>query len=285
MLPKIIFTLVLIATISTMPAFADSTSIEVDGVMKVNHALKYDATGINLESVTADLDSISLIFEVSVVECTAHSYENNLCVPIYDMTVGFDRNIFDAKIGGEDDEFFIIANAEEVAFEEEKNDTSRTLSFSLPPGTEEFEIFGTILFDESFLLKLEEIKEAEALAEAEERKYFYEVLQPQMDAAAERINERIQAEQKEKAAKEAAAKAEEARIALLMESCGDGTVYVDGECVNEGLVGPQPEPVDSGPLINSIFAAMGIGLAVMIILWGIGRSRHKKSSVIESSDS
>ena len=42
---------------------------------------------------------------------------------------------------------------------------------------------------------------------------------------------------------------------------------------------------DSGPLINSIFAAMGIGLAVMIILWGIGRSRHKKSSVVESDDS
>ena len=279
MLPKIIFTLVLIATISTMPAFADSTSIEVDGVMKVNHALKYDATGINLESVTADLDSISLIFEVSVVECTAHSYENNLCVPIYDMTVGFDRNIFDAKIGGEDDEFFIIANAEEVAFEEEKNDTSRTLSFSLPPGTEEFEIFGTILFDESFLLKLEEIKDAEALAEAEERKYFYEVLQPQMDAAAERINERIQAEQAEKAAKEAAER-EAVRLSLLMESCGEGTIFVDGECVV-----PVEESVDSGPLINSIFAAMGIGLAVMIILWGIGRSRHKKSSVIEASDS
>ena len=281
MLPKIIFTFVLIATISTMPAFADSTSIEVDGVMKVNHALRYDATGINLESVTADLDSISLIFEVLVLECTVHAIENDICDPTYDMTVGFDRNIFDAKIGGEDDEFFIIANAEEITFEEEKNDTTRTLSFSLSPGTEEFEIFGTILFDESFLLKLEEIEEAKALEEAEERRYFYEVLQPELDAAAERINERIQAEQ----AAEKAARAEEARIALLMESCGDGTVYVDGECVNEGLVGPQPEPVDSGPLINSIFAAMGIGLAVMIILWGIGRSRHKKSSVIESSDS
>jgi len=281
MLPKIIFTFVLIATISTMPAFADSTSIEVDGVMKVNHALTYDATGINLESVTADLDSISLIFEVLVLECTVHAIENDICDPTYDMTVGFDRNIFDAKIGGEDDEFFIIANAEEIAFEEEKSDISRILSFSLPPGTEEFEIFGTILFDESFLLKLEEIEEAKALEEAEERRYFYEVLQPELDAAAERINERIQAEQ----AAEKAARAEEARIALLMESCGDGTVYVDGECVNEGLVGPQPEPVDSGPLINSIFAAMGIGLAVMIILWGIGRSRHKKSSVIESSDS
>ena len=281
MIPKIIFTLVLIATISTMPAFAASSSIEVGGLMKVNHALNYDTTGINLKSVTADLDSISLIFEVSVLECSAHSIENARCDPIYDMTVAFDRTIFDAKIAGEDDEFFIIADAEEITFEEEKNDTTRTLSFSLSPGTEEFEIFGTILFDESFLLKLEEMEKAKALKEEEERKYFYEVLQPELDAAAERINERIQAEQAEKAAKEA----EAARIALLMEACGDGTIYVDGECVNEGLVGPQPEPVDSGPLINSIFAAMGIGLAVMIILWGIGRSRHKKLSVSELDNS
>tara|TARA_B100000929_G_scaffold289319_1_gene279696 strand:+ start:1131 stop:1976 length:846 start_codon:yes stop_codon:yes gene_type:complete len=281
MIPKIIFTMVLIATISTMPAFAASSSIEVGGLMKVNHALNYDTTGINLKSVTADLDSISLIFEVSVLECSAHSIENDLCDPIYDMTVAFDRTIFDAKIAGEDDEFFIIADAEEITFEEEKNDTTRTLSFSLSPGTEEFEIFGTILFDESFLLKLEEMEKAKALKEEEERKYFYEVLQPELDAAAERINERIQAEQAEKAAKEA----EAARIALLMEACGDGTIYVDGECVNEGLVGPQPEPVDSGPLINSIFAAMGIGLAVMIILWGIGRSRHKKLSVSELDNS
>jgi len=47
----------------------------------------------------------------------------------------------------------------------------------------------------------------------------------------------------------------------------------------------EEELPDSGPLINSIFAAMGIGLAVMIILWGIGRSRHKKSSVTELADS
>ena len=35
----------------------------------------------------------------------------------------------------------------------------------------------------------------------------------------------------------------------------------------------EEESIDSGPLINSIFAAMGVGLAVMIILWGIGKKR------------
>ena len=107
-------------------------------------------------------------------------------------------------------------------------------------------------------------------------KEFYKLVE-EMEANVERINERI--------AEELAAEAEQARITALAEACGEGTIFLDGECVNQGLIGPQPESIESGPLINSIFAAMGIGLAVMIILWGIFRSRHKKSSVIESSDS
>ena len=79
-------------------------------------------------------------------------------------------------------------------FAEEKVDNSRTLSFSIPQGTEEFEIFGTILFEESFLLKLEEIEQAQALQEEEERKYFYEVLQPQLEESAKKFNDAIAAE-------------------------------------------------------------------------------------------
>ena len=124
------------------------------------------------------------------------------------------------------------------------------------------------------------MEKAAALKEDEIRKEFYASI-AEMDAAAQRINDKMAAE---KEAIDAAAE-EEARIAALMATCGNGTVYVDGECVNEGLIGPQPEPVDSGSLINSVFAAMGIGLAVMIIVWGIFRSRHKKSSVVELDDS
>ena len=106
---------------------------------------------------------------------------------------------------------------------------------------------------------------------------------PQLEANVAKINERMAEEKAEKVAEELA-KQEEARLLALMATCGEGTVYQDGECVNQGLVGPQPEPVDSGPLINSIFAAMGIGLAVMLILWAIGRGRHKERS-IEVDDS
>ena len=270
MIPKTVLALTLIAVISITPAFAETMAVEVEGVMKVNHAVSYTSTGIEIESISADLESIALIFQVLVSESESEG----------DISVTFDRKVFDANIAGEDDEFFIIADGEEITFTEEKDDASRTLSFSIPQGTEEFEIFGTILFNESFLLKLEELEKAQALKEAEERKEFYASIAA-MDEAAQRINDKIAAE---KAEAEAAAE-EESRTAALMAACGDGTVYVDGECVNEGLLGPQSEPVDSGSLINSVFAAMGIGLAVMIIVWGIFRSRHKKSSVVELDDS
>ena len=272
MLGKIILTLAIITMISVSPAFAEKLAIEVNGVMKINNGASYTASGIDIEHASADLESISLIFQVSVTELEG------------DITIKFDRGIFDAKIAGEDDEFFIIADGEEITFVEEKDDNSRILSFSIPQGTEEFEIFGTSLFNESFLLQLEEAAKAKALADAESKKHFYEVLVPQMEENVKRINDEIAAEQAEKEAAAAAAK-EASRITALMDACGDGTVYVDGECVNESLTGPQPEPVDSGPLINSIFAAMGIGLAVMIILWGIGRSRHKERSTVESDNS
>ena len=273
MITKIVLTLALVTMISVSPAFAASISVEVDGTMKLNNAISYTSSGIDLEHVSADLESISMIFQVSVSDSVEEG----------DLTVTFSRDLFDAKIADVDDEFFIIADGEEIKFEEEKDDESRTLSFSIPQGTEEFEIFGTILFDESFLLQLEAVKEAKAQADYEEKKHFYEVVIPQMEASVERINERIAEEKAEEAAEELA-KQEEARLLALMATCGEGTVYQDGECVNEGLVGPQPEPVDSGPLINSIFAAMGIGLAVMLILWAIGRGRHKERS-IEVDDS
>ena len=71
------------------------------------------------------------------------------------------------------------------------------------------------------------------------------------------------------------AEEEDSRLAFLMNSCGEGTVYTS----DHGCIAIEEETVDSGPLINAIFSAMGIGLAVMIILWGIGKKRgHKKLS-------
>ena len=224
---KIFILFALIATISTAPAFAELDSILIKGLdTKVNYHLQYTSDGMTVDSVVADLDFISLIFDVSVTEA------------IGAMSITLDRHVFDAKIGSEDDEFFILADGEEVQFTEEKNDKSRTLSFIIPQGSEEVEIIGTILFGNSFLLAMEQ---AEAQAEA--------------------------------AAQAEAETQEEDRLAQLMDACGEGTVFEDGACVLEVI---EKESVNPTPLLYGIFSAMGIGLAVTLILWGIGKRSHKK---------
>ena len=266
MMVKILLTLVLIATITITPAFAESIPIKITKMNTLlHHNIPYTGDGVEIQNVTADLDFISLIFGVTVESPGK-------------ISITLDRSIFDAVIDGEDDEFFVLADGEEIQFDEEKTDMSRTLSFSVPEGTEEIEVIGTKLFGESFLEKLEESaqKAEEELAANKEaaEKALGQAMADLIEREAQKTQEEYEARMAAKAAEE------EAKLAALAEACTEGTIFVDGECVVE----PE-ESIDSGPLINSIFAAMGIGLAVMIIVWGIFRSRHKKSSVIESSDS
>ena len=266
MLPKILFTLLIICTISITPAFAETLDLKASG-LNIHYAISYDSTGVLLNSVSPDLDFISLIFEVSVLESTN------------DVSITFPRDIFDAKIGDDDDEFYVLADGEEIGFEEEKDAGSRTLHFSIPVGTEELEVVGTILLGASYLQDLA-AQAAEDIAKKE----------AEQDAVAAAMYEQVKKAAAETAARQAAleeaeAKAEveayDARQAFLEASCAEGTTYT----ADEGCIVVEEELPDSGPLIYSIFAAMGIGLAVMIILWGIGRSRHKKSSVTELDDS
>jgi len=238
---KILSVFAVVAILTTAPAFAELDSIEIKGLnTKVNYQLQYTSEGMDVSSVIADLDFVSLIFTVSVSESTGT------------MSITLDRHVFDAKIGEDDDEFFILADGEEVQFDEEKNDISRTLSFSVPQGSEEVEIIGTILFGNSFLLKSQEAQaqaEAEAQAEAQ--------AQAEAEAQAEAVSE---AE-------------EESRLAQLMDVCGEGTIFENGECVLEVI---EKESVNPTPLLYGIFGAMGIALAVVLILWGIGKRSHKK---------
>ena len=263
MMVKILLTLVLIATISITPAFAESIPIKITKMNTLlHHNIPYTGDGVEIQNVTADLDFISLIFGVTVESPGK-------------ISITLDRSIFDAVIDGEDDEFFVLADGEEIQFDEEKTDMSRTLSFSVPEGTEEIEVIGTKLFGESFLEKLEESAQKAEDELAAQKEAADKALGQAMADLIEREAQKTQQEYEARMAAE-----EEARLVALADACAEGTTFVDGACVAE-----SEESIDSGSLINSIFAAMGIGLAVMIIVWGIFRSRHKKSSVIESSDS
>ena len=125
-----------------------------------------------------------------------------------------------------------------------RDSSYRNIVFTIDPGTEEIEIVGSQIAGVSYLIEKEE-SDMQAAIEAEEQAIAY-------------------------------AEAEEAEIiSILEESCGEGTILKDGVCVLENPP-VQSTPINPTPLIYGIFGAMGIGLAVVLILWGIGKRSNKE---------
>ena len=265
MKPKIAYITVLFFSLVIPPAFADTVSTEIDDT---SYDIDYNANNVVLKSVTADLDFISLIFETEVSGSEG------------DISITFQRDFFDAKLGYSDDDFFILSDGDEIEFEEVKTDEYRTLSFSLSAGTEEIEIIGTILANNSFLIEQEQ-QDAEAAAQAQvdadAKAQAEAAAQAQAEAAAQ-----AEAEAAAKAQAEADAKnAEEEKIENMMNTCGDGTVYENGECVLSPME-KNASDFRTGPLIYSIVIGMSLGIVIMMILWGIGKKSHK---VLSDDDS
>jgi len=262
---KIAYITVLFFSLAIPSAFADTVSTEIDDT---SYDIDYNANNVVLKSVTADLDFISLIFETEVSGSEG------------DVSITFQRDFFDAKLGYSDDDFFILSDGDEIEFEEVKTDEYRTLSFSLSAGTEEIEIIGTILANNSFLIEQEQQdaeSAAQAQADADAKAQAEAAAQAQAEADAQ-----AEAEAAAKAQAEADAKnAEEEKIENMMNTCGDGTVYENGECVLSPME-KNASDFRTGPLIYSIVIGMSLGIVIMMILWGIGKKSHK---VLSDDDS
>jgi len=262
---KIAYITVLFFSLAIPSAFADTVSTEIDDT---SYDIDYNANNVVLKSVTADLDFISLIFETEVSGSEG------------DVSITFQRDFFDAKLGYSDDDFFILSDGDEIEFEEVKTDEYRTLSFSLSAGTEEIEIIGTILANNSFLIEQEQQDAddaAKAQADADAKAQAEAAAQAQAEADAQ-----AEAEAAAKAQAEADAKnAEEEKIENMMNTCGDGTVYENGECVLSPME-KNASDFRTGPLIYSIVIGMSLGIVIMMILWGIGKKSHK---VLSDDDS
>ena len=242
---KTVYITALIFSIMIPSAFADTVSTEIDST---NYDIVYTGNNVVLKSATADLDFISLIFDTEVSGSDG------------DVSITFQRDFFDAKLGYSDDDFFILSDGDEIEFTEVKTDESRTLSFSLSAGTEEIEIIGTILANNSFLIEQE---------------------QQAQDSAAQAQADADAAAQAQADADAAAKNAEEEKLDKLMNACGDGTVYENGECVLSAME-KNASDMRTGPLIYSVVIGMSIGIVIMMILWGIGKKSHK---VLSDDDS
>ncbi len=105
-------------------------SMDVEG-----YTVGFKITGGSVLGITPDVDSNSLIIEIS----TTSDGELTIILP---------RALIDAKFNGDDDDFFVLVDAEEVDFDETKTSTERTLVIPFFDGTEEIEIIGTFVIPE-----------------------------------------------------------------------------------------------------------------------------------------
>jgi hypothetical protein len=221
--PKIILAFAIFTVISVIPgAFADSISVDIEDS---TYEIDFTSVDVEIKSVTADTNFMSLIFEIDVLSKNGQ------------LEFNFDRDFFDAKLGSEDDDFFVLVDGDELSFEESKDDFYRNIVFSVVPGSEEIEIIGSQIVGISYLLE----KEAEI---------------------------QIQIEVEEQAIEEQEAEI----ISKLQELCGEGTVLEDGVCVlaNESV------SINVTPLFLGFGIAFGIAITAVLILWGFGKISNKE---------
>jgi len=240
--------IIALAILSPAYAFAAPGTIAVD-LDGTSVDVSYDADGVEVTSVTSDLEFISLLFQVEVTGSPG----------ILEITL--DRNLLDATLEeGGDDEFFIITDGfDEPTFEEvETTSELRTLRIELALGTEELEIFGTV-FGEPETME-EETMEEETMEE--------ETMEE------ETMEEETMEEPKTQCGPGTVLKN---GVCVLEDKCGPGTVLQDGVCVLTASPSASSSPV-SRDLIVGGGAALGIALLLIIIFAAIGRASRSKNS-------
>ena len=130
LLMKISFGLIFFTILSTAFVYAETISVDVDGI---SFDIPYTTTGMTVTGVESDTESISLIFSVDVTDL------NGI------LNVEFERSFFDSIYDGVDDLFFILADGDEAIFGEiQTTSHSRSLTIEVPAGTEDLEIIGSV---------------------------------------------------------------------------------------------------------------------------------------------
>jgi hypothetical protein len=260
LIPKILLAISLLLAIPMyVYAIPGTVTVNVNG-QAVD--VSYDAAGIEITGVDADLEGIELIFTVKVTASPA----------ILEIT--FDREFFDSKFENTDEPFLAIADGDFVEVEEiDTTNESRTLRLELPQGTEEIEIIGTHLAGVTF-------EESEVVEEPEV------IEEPEVVEEPEVIEEPEVVEEPEVTVPE---------VTQPKTECGPGTILKDGVCVLDETCGPgthleegmcvldtQGSTVKLPPFNQLIYGAGAgfvIAFIVMIFLWLIGKGTRQKATV------
>ena len=114
-----------------------SDTISVQGSRDL---IGYDITGGKILNVVPDVDANSLIISIDAID-------DGL------LTIVTPRSILDATINGEDDEFFVLIDGEQIIYDEQKASkgitySGRTITIPFSADAEEIEIIGTFVIPE-----------------------------------------------------------------------------------------------------------------------------------------
>jgi len=120
-------------TVST-PKSTPSTIETISSIKVVytNFVVNYKIMGGKIASVIPDEEANSLRISLT------STYDGKL-------TITLPRELIDAKVYGQDDNFFVLIDGGEVQYEEEITSSYRTLNMAFPQGTSEIEIIGTAI--------------------------------------------------------------------------------------------------------------------------------------------
>ena len=122
-----------VPTIKEVMSEVTDTTVSIEGSTDL---IGYVITGGKLLSIMTDFDANSLIISIDATD------DGSLILTI-------PRSVLDAVFeNGDDDDFFVLVDGEEVDFDETTSSTDRTLTITFSAGAEEIEIIGTFVIPE-----------------------------------------------------------------------------------------------------------------------------------------
>ena len=232
-LMKISLGLIFFTILSTAFVYAETLSVDVDGTP---FDVVYTTTGVNVIGIESDTESMSLIFSVNVTDLNGK------------LDVTLNRSFFDSVYDDIDYDFFILADGDESIFEEtETKNQSRTLSITVPYGTEELEIIGSVFHSSVEEIIVEEIIVEEIIVDDV----------PDNECGPGTILEN--------------------NICILDQRCGPGTILEGDACVLDSTPVKSPSTGNFRELIMSVSTALGIAGIVGIIFAIIYRVNRNKN--------
>jgi hypothetical protein len=263
-LMKISLVLIFFTILSTAFVYADDSSFDVP----------YTTTGMTITEIESDTESMSLIFSVDV-----HDLNGTLNVVL-------DRSFFDSVYNKIYTDFIILADGDYALFEEtEINSNTRTLSITVPSGTEDIEIIGSIL-DDSLPIILVDSDENKSPSHVIDKAAADKAAADK--AAADKAAADKAAADKAAADKAAADKAAqtqcgpgtilEGNACVLDDRCGPGTILEGNACVLDSTLAKSSAPMGyTKELIMSVTITLGIAGIVGIILALVARANKNKN--------